>query len=197
MKNKRNYEPFRGANCEKGIEGKKIMVVGFSIYGGKDEDRKADALPIRVNMYRDDNVPFDYWMNTYTKFIRAIKGDYIRRGGSSDTWDLLLFYNYIQEPLNGTRIPPTAQQLNDAIKPFEEMVKEFKPDIILPWGKTLYNAIPKDFPSITGKEGEPIDGNETWQYELDGKIIRMLKMTHPSAGYSWKYWHEIINKLLK
>jgi len=186
------YDPFIGQNWSQ--EEIKILVLGFSIYGDKEEDWLPDALIKRiVDWYCNDDFPYDRWMNTYTKFIRAIANEKIRRGGSKECWDKLMFYTFIQEPLIGPRVKPTTQQIESAKEPFKKMLEIYAPDVILPWGKTLYRVLT----SLEGHSGVDIDGHETWIYPVVGKEIRMLNMTHPSAGYSWTKWHEVICKMLK
>jgi len=104
-----------------------------------------------------------------------------------------MFYSYVQEPLNGARQDPTDEQLRNAVAPFQAVLQEYLPDVVLVWGKGLYEVTP----TLNGHKGEPIDGNGTWIYNIGGKEIRLLEMTHPSAGYSWSYWHDVIDKLLK
>jgi len=188
-----HYLPFVGSSYDQGINGKKVMVLGYSIYGDKPQDTESAAVQNRVNWYLDDtNVEFEPWMNTYTHFIRALSGEEISRGDSSIWWNKILFYSYVQEPLDGVRQAPTDEQLRSAVQPFLTVLQQYLPDVVLVWGKELYEVTP----TFDGHKGEPIDGNETWVYNIGGKEIRMLEMTHPSAGYSWSYWHEIIYKLL-
>jgi len=187
------YLPFVGRDYAKGINGKKVMVMGYSIYGERPEDAAPTAVQDRVRMYLDDkNVPFDSWMNTYTKFIRALSGEEISRGGSSEWWNKILFYSFIQEPLTGARKDPTPEQQKAAAAPFETILKQYKPDVVIAWGKDLYNATP----ALGGCDGPSIDGNATWQYNIAGHKTILLDMTHPSAGYAWTYWHDIIQALL-
>ena len=65
MINKPHYLPFVGSAYELGINGKKVMALGYSIYGNKPQDVAADALINRVEWYLDDdNVAFESWMNS-------------------------------------------------------------------------------------------------------------------------------------
>jgi len=193
MNNKPHYLPFVGSAYDCGINGKKVMALGYSIYGDKPQDAAPEAVQDRVRWYLDDeNVAFESWMNTYTNFIRALSNQEISRGESREWWDRIMFYSYIQEPLDRSRQDPTDEQCRNAVAPFQAVLKEYLPDVILVWGKGLYAITP----TLDGHKGEPIDSNGTWVYNVGGKEIRMLEMTHPSAGYSWSYWHEIIYKLL-
>jgi len=184
--------PWVGDNYDKGINGKKVMALGYSIYGNKPEDAAPEATQNRMEWYLDvEHVEFDLWMSTYTKFIRALSGEQIKRAESNDWWQKLMFYNYVQEPLTGARVVPSDEQLIASVDPFKAVLKAYLPDVILTWGKSLYQILP----GFGGKKVESIDGNGVWIYNIDGHKIYVLEMTHPSVGYSWEYWHEVFEQL--
>ena len=48
-----------------------------------------------------------------------------------------------------------------------------------------------------GKFMPSIDMN-FWRYKIiDGKTIKVLPIYHPSVGFSWEYWHEVIVEFFK
>jgi len=184
--------PWIGNNYEQGVNGKKVLALGYSIYGNTPEDASPEATRNRMERYLNvENVKFDLWMSTYTKFIRALSGEQIKRAESNEWWQKIMFYNYVQEPLTGTRVEPSDEQLIASIDPFKVVLMEYKPDVILTWGKSLFQVLP----GFGGYEADPIDDNNIWVYEKDGHKIYVLEMTHPAAGYTWEYWNEVFEQL--
>lgn len=187
--------PWVGGAYEEGIQGKKVMVLGYSLYGNKPEDSAPDALRVRVDLYC--NGEFEPWMNTYTKSFRALFGDpTIIREDCRDLFEKIVFYNYVQEPLTGARVDPTDEQLLASIVPFKAFLEEYLPDVIITWGKSLFQVLPGFEDDFKGHKGTSIEGADVWIYNIGGHEITVLEMTHPSAAFSYEYWSEVIRKLL-
>lgn len=204
------FLPWEGANYQYGIRvdengdivcgtkeepGKKVLVLGESFYTNKEEDIASDIMTQVMNWYFDPKIEFEGWMNTYTKFIRAFWGKFVYRDGSEEFWKSFVMYNYVQEPLRGTRFSPTTEQFEKSKDAFFEVLGAYKPDYVIVWGQRLYNNLPQE-----GEQGEDItvddSCSETWVYKIENHNIRLLPIQHPSAGFSWSFWHEIIKAFL-
>ena len=192
-----HYLPWVGENYSQGINGKRVMVLGESHYCGKREDDVPQITNSVVNAYLDSRNEFDGWMNTFTKFIRAFSGEKISREDSASYWNSFLFYNYIQTPLDSPRVIPPINLYRGSEDAFFEVLEQYRPDLILVWGCRLYKNLPN-----YGNKGEDIQMSgrkpvSTWTYELrDGHKVNILRMRHPSGGYSTKYWNEVIWKFI-
>lgn len=113
--------------------------------------------------------------------------------GEFDVWRSLAFYNYIPvilaEGPRGTR--PTSELFASGREPFEMVLTELQPDVILVCGYAL-------FPNIM-RNHWPHMFNNPWQFKGDivdvdrPKPMRLIRMIHPSTGFSPLYWNKIIN----
>ena len=95
--------------------------------------------------------------------------------------------------MNAARTSPSYKDFENSENAFFEILETYKPDLIICWGKRLYNNLP----GTDGKEGNYIeteDGNiETWVYK---ETIKVLPIYHPSTGFDWDYWHKVIKVML-
>ena len=90
------------------------------------------------------------------------------------------------------RQSPSKEQFSEAQIPFFEILEKNSPDVIIVWGKRLYNNLPqcgKQYPDLTlpsslGKNHSV----EIWAYEVKGKWIPIIAVNHPSGAYSYKKW---------
>lgn len=41
-----------------------------------------------------------------------------------------------------------------------------------------------------------IDAN-SWSYKIESETIKVLPIYHPSVGFSWDYWHDVIVDSIK
>ena len=127
-----HFTPWIGKNYARGINGKKVMALGESHYCGKPEDDVPSITNDVICRYLDStNNEFEGWMNTYTKFIRALSSEEISRETSSGWWNRILFYYYVQVPMTGARMAPTDQGFRDSDAAFFEILGEYQPDKIL------------------------------------------------------------------
>lgn len=188
--------PWVGKNYQQGIQGKKIMVLGESHYADHECDENFTT-EIIADHFLNPADPHEGWKNTYTKFERALAGHELSQTEKEELWNSFLFYNFIQEPLTGARMKPTEEQYKAAQIPFLEVLEEYQPDCVIVWGDRLYNSLPQ-----CGKIGEYITGQfwekETWKYQLlNGHEVTVMAIQHPSGGFSWDAWHEMISKFIE
>ena len=188
-----HFQPWTGSAYLHGINGRKVLVLGESHYCAKPED---DVPAVTVNVIRDLLDPdseFEAYKNTYTKFERALAGKELDWSGKAELWNSVVFYNYVQVPMSGPRRAPAAAEFRASEAAFFEILEHFRPDCVIVWGSRLYNNLPQ-----AGRQGPDLrlpDGThrETWTYTLSGgHTVRLLPITHPSAGFTPAYWHEAI-----
>ena len=185
--------------------GKKILVLGESHYCANPE---TEATPfLTINIIADLLNPDSEWeayKNTYTKFIKSLIGGIadLEQNDKENAWKHVVFYNYVQTPMSGARVAPTAEDFKNSEKAFFEVLQTYKPDVVIVWGNRLYNDLPKggkqldDLTISTGR----FSGNSTemWSYNVCGKDITVMPITHPSAAYSTglsnSFFRELISK---
>ncbi|MDP4275371.1 MAG: uracil-DNA glycosylase [Bacteroidota bacterium] len=134
----------------------------------------------RLLKYKEGKAEFETWMNTFIRFTNVIIGKQTNYLVFKDFWNSILFYNYIQKTMSGPRISPTEQDFKKYFDAFLETVNEYKPDLIIVWGKRLWNNLPKK-----GEWGDKIlDGanGKFFYYIIDGEKIPSYGIYHPSSS---------------
>lgn len=175
--------------------GKKVLVLGESHYCDEDlSDEELSSFTREVlDCYLKSEERYS-WMRTFLKFERALSNADTNIDSKS-IWNHLMFYNYLQCPLRGLRMAGDSRRYEDATTPFFAILKKYKPDYIIVWGRRLF----VNLPSENVREGEYMPSIEIniWSYQIDGHTIMVLPVVHPSGGFLWGYWHEVIVELLK
>lgn len=136
-------------------------------------------------------------MRTFVKFERSLVGKMIDGALRRKIWDSVIFYDYLQVAMTGPRKAGTSAQYKQAANAFFEVIDKYEPECIIVWGKRLWNNMPNE----RWQDGDDIvvDGNHiaTGYYLLsNGKRAKVVAVYHPSGGYSWDYWHKVIQGLL-
>ncbi len=188
------FLPFVGKQYLAGINGKRVLSLGESHYTAEEKDAVPAITQNVIKWYLDsNNCEFEGWMNTYTKFIRALSGDSeISRDNSREWWERISMYNFVQVPMFGPRESPSSQDFRDSDNAFFTILEQLKPDCVIAWGKRLYNNLPR-----AGRQGADCGDEETWIYETsDGHEVRVLPITHPSAAFDTAYWQKEIYTFL-
>lgn len=205
QKNKNNimnknikFIPWVGSQYAKGISGKRVLVLGESHYCAHE----SEALPqITINIIHhilNPDSEHEGFMNTYTKFGRALAGSEQYNKDREAVWNSILFYNFVQVPISEARKAPKKQDFVDATFPFFTVLEQYKPDCVIVWGSRLYNNLPRR--GYQTEDLKLLDGkiNETWAYELsDGHKVSLLPITHPSARFTPEYWHQAITNFVE
>ena len=202
------FKPFVGsAYASGGIFGKRVMVLGESHYC---EEKCADcgnamAHPECCNFtngvvgdYLNESLERQPWMSTYLKFERSLVGHETDWAERRKIWNSVVFYNYLQVAMSGTREEGTAQQYEEAAEPFFEVLERFRPQYVIVWGSRLWGFLPAG-ERWSWDEDIVVDGNanKCGNYALkDGSKVKIMPVYHPSTGYSWDYWHKVIAAFL-
>lgn len=182
----------------RGGKGKKVLVLGESFYWDDEDDGSAKMfVPELIEDFINPQSEFLPYKRTFIKFERAMAGRELSKEESREFWEHVMFYNYVQEPLRGTRMSPTQEQYEDSATYFNSLLKICCPNFIIAWGIRLYNNLPSE-EIIKGEIGSFIeiddDFYETWNYNIDRMVIPVLGIYHPSAAFDWGYWHQVILK---
>ena len=192
-------KPFVGENY--GKSGRtRVMMLGESHYCENPDDFNSEITKDVIEDLYDEESEHEGYKNTYAKAINAIAG---KKLGSPqekrEWWNKLSFYNFVQSPMTGPRIAPTPEQLKDASDAFFNVLEVNKPTHLLCWGYRLFdNYLPEG-----GRLLNPIrmsDGSliQVKEYILpSGHSVKIMRMKHPSTGFSTDYWYEANEKFLK
>ena len=199
------FKPWVGENYETGIhQGKKLMILGESHYCAKPETEATEDITIKI--IEDLLDPFsehEGYKNTYTKFAKAVVGE---KQFSDETkkefWQHVIFYNYVQTAISGARVSPTTEQFRNSEQAFFEIISQYQPDLIIVWGKRLYNNLPQQgtqLPDLQISQGIYAgESSEVWSYTIGGKTIALLPITHPSASmFELQYHKDLIYQFIE
>jgi hypothetical protein len=195
MSTKVHYRPWVGKNYENGkLYGKRIMILGESHYGkelGEVNDTTSQVI---------EEAEFQHLYTT--RFLRMVppavmgysSSDSLTHEQRKEFWDSVLFYNYIQESVNGgPRGSRTNKQWSDAVEPFLEVINQYKPEIILVFGVGIGNNLTRK--NAVNKD---IKGLKAVEYTLNEGIKSIaVAVRHPAGGMSYKEVHNVVDKILK
>lgn len=171
--------------------GKKVLVLGESHYC--DEELSDEELSSFTREVLDCYLKSEErcsWKRTFLKFERALS-NVDTNIDSKSIWSHLMFYNYLQCALHGSRMAG-EKYYEEAKEPFFAILEKYKPDYIIVWGRRLFAKLPNE-------KGEYMSCNDMnlWTYNIEGKMIKVLPIYHPSVGFSWDYWHKVIVVFIK
>ena len=205
------FYPWVGKNYEKGINGKKILILGEShICGGcqgqcgnlQIEDHTCRHMTDNVIMElisykKGEGIKHKRWMNTLTKFSNVFANKHLTTEEFVGFMDSILFYNYVQYSTDEARISPTEEEFECSKKAFFEVLTEYKPDLIIAFGDRLWRKLPhggeyekpKDFTLIN-------DGKGLYYYTINNKKIPIMYIYHPSSSHFSYSTHDIIREAL-
>lgn len=199
------FKPWVGENYETGIhQGKKLMILGESHYCANPETEATEDITIKIiEDLLDPFSEYEGYKNTYTKFAKAVVGE---KQFSDETkkefWQHVIFYNYVQTAISGARVSPTTEQFRNSEQAFFEIISQYQPDLIIVWGKRLYNNLPQQgtqLPDLQISQGIYAgESSEVWSYTIGGKTIVLLPITHPSASmFELQYHKDLIYQFIE
>lgn len=184
-------------------QGKKIMVLGESHYCANPETEATKDITIKViEDLLDPLSEHEGYKNTYTKFAKSFIGNLqYNQQNKEDFWQHILFYNYVQSPITGTRIAPSDSQFKESEKAFFEILSKYQPDLVIVWGKRLYTNLPqsgKQLADLEITQGQYVGkATEIWSYQIGTKTIPIMPITHPSAGYELELHNAFIKEFIE
>ncbi len=138
------FEPWIGDNYwEGGIFGKRILVIGNSHYcehrneccncGVDGYSFDDDCSSFTTNVVRQylDNDGWEPWYNTFWKFECALCGYETDNDDSSDIWNSIAFYNYLQTAVTSPSDPGNDYDYDNSEPAFWEVLKIYNLIILL------------------------------------------------------------------
>ncbi len=190
------FRPWVGAEYEKGIGGKRLLVLGESHYSDTADPELTQIVMKKLLDYKLGKEEHASWMNTFTVFERSVANRRLSGEESCAFWNSVLFCNFLQEVT--TEAPRQALAVNDlqrSADAFFKLLEEHRPEYIIAWGGRLWDKL---LPAERWQWGEEIvvdslPATRFGYYTLaDGTRVKAIPVRHPSAGYSWPKWHLMI-----
>jgi len=153
--------PWVGKNYnDSGFNGNRILVLGESCYCGEcpdcakegtqewweEEEWKVcrDKIPDVVNgflSYKNGD-PKKWSMRTYRRFTDIFMGHKCTPEETQKFWNSFVLHTYVQTSLERPSISPSQDEWATGEKPFFEVLAEYNPDVIIAWGRRLWNNMP-------------------------------------------------------
>lgn len=226
MSAKRFFTPFVGRNYKKGINGKKVLVLGASFYCNNPEckfftqctsveckDSSAyDAIcPIYTKdnkeLHQEPEYCIEDGVSTYLKFAIGMS-KYVGTDDYDEIWSHMAFTNYVQFFLpstNGYRETRKSDLSERDYEAFVETLVELTPDIVIVWGCVINNRIKQDNPDMI--QNGMLENSNWYVCQIAPKgldtPVTIINPYHPSmsawyTGYDDfdKYFTQLINNTL-
>lgn len=141
-----NFLPFVGEKYYTSRYGVRVLVLGESHYGS-EEDNCADFTQRVIRDYA--YVPGLAFFSKLTNVLRG-QCDWPTDEERRETWQHVAFYNFVQSFVAGeARVAPTTAMWAAAQAPFEEVVRELEPNVILVLGSRLWNNVAELPPALS------------------------------------------------
>lgn len=186
------FLPWQGARYREGIGGVRLLLVGDSHYASDPGDAEPELTRKIVTRFMGgEPMPF------FAKSASVVSG--ASDVAEVDVWDLVAFYNYVQNLAGATHEDiPTNEMYSNAAVPFERVLHSLKPDGLIVLCQRTWNHIGNGFPR--GTISTPVDGDNTirrWLYP-SGLAVMATWTNHPSGSHGFRPadWHERIRKFL-
>lgn len=127
--------------------------------------------------------------NTYIKFEKSLSGKECFESIQErwDFWDKYIMYNYVQNALSKARKSPTKSEFYNSQKSFFYILEKYKPQLVIVWGKRLWNNLPKELRICSSLYSKQTNVKE-YNYVNGGKVY-FTYIYHPSCQrFKWKEW---------
>lgn len=223
----RFFQPFKGTEYDKGISGKKVLVLGASFYctikdckffnectspDNKDSSKFNDQCPYYVNSNEttllNEEPTNSIWsyIRTYKIFAKYMyqfftEIDDIGEYDYDTVWERLAFTNYVQFflPTTDTYSCYLSQRDFDALI---KTIQELKPDVIIAWGLPVTAEVrdkPEHKDYFTDLDLLPKTENYLCHMKVPGveHEIAYINCYHPSSRSYWGQNKESLAKYLR
>lgn len=204
------FKPWEGKAYETGgIFGKKILVLGESVYCGETGckslcSERCNEFTINLvkefvaNDVHTKSGEFKYWTNTYKKFESALVGHSPSLEERKQIWESILFYTFFQEAFYKARQPLSGKlDTKRAQQALVEVLEKYRPDYVIVWGYRLWDCLTGENWTNTAPIINEGLKSGTGYYTIDGIKYPFMYVNHPSGGFSWSKWHLNIKQFLE
>lgn len=189
------FLPWIGSSYKSGFRGCRLLVLGESHYG--DWDGKEHEMQNFTRERVEEVIDRDKDCKSLWRYIeQAILNERRVNGwapsGGRALWEYLVFYNFVQSPIQGgARVRPTRAQFIASQPHFRAIMEALRPERVLVCGKGLWGWM-EDCDA-----GHHLHADVQAYRLADGSAVWCLATVHPSSGrYSWSRIHSIISAFL-
>jgi hypothetical protein len=137
----------------------------------------------------------------FTHLAIALSGkepsDLVRR----KVFQRVMFYNYVQAVISGSRIAPTSKEFAESESAFRAVIEQFRPTHIVACGKRLWDNMPYfDEAEKKGKWVNLEDDQKFYvgHYRTNNASPLCMCMIHPQSGrFNGRSWYPRIQAFLQ
>jgi len=192
------FKPWVGRNYGRHSRWKQsVLILGESHYDESyaQGDRLTEYV-VRGHVERRGK-QYGFW----TKIGRTLVGPQYGDGPSRRAlWDSIAFYNYVQDFVGeAARQRPTPEHFRSSWRPFESVLAELQPDLVVALGFGLWGALEPLLPRRSSL-GITLPGGRHGQYAVlrhaapGAGLMGYVK--HPSTGYRPADWQPVVSALM-
>ena len=183
------FKPWEGENYSRtNIFGLRMLILCESVYIQKNNP---DPEYATINLVKwVCTGTRKRWTNYFLKVYHLAIND--QNTSVTAFWDSVLFYEYIQAPLNNNRARPTPEMWKKAIEPFRGLLVKHEPEAVLVIGKELWS-------NLLQAKLLTESGDDDWAIEVPGAPTAVATFAnHPSGmGLSDSKWQPIVSRLIE
>ena len=194
----RVFNPFLGNQYgqDRSLFQERVLCLGDSHYGTTNVVSNTTKEVVRRYLKAEEK---ESWFSTFTKGLEALIGQNLKENTelTARLFHSICFYNYVQTPMTEAREKPALEEYQNSADPFFQTLEELQPDIVVVWGARLWNNLPWD--KLEYRNCEKINNYKLYSctYTLStGKKVLLLRIYHPSSGFSWKKWYECLRQYI-
>jgi hypothetical protein len=170
------------------VGGRRILILGESHYEPGEDGAFVGKIHADGTLETfEEFVLGEKTLPFFTKLMQTVSGRKkwsMTRDEVRAVWDSVVFYNYVPVYVaQGPRVSPTNEMFEMGVEPFNQIVKRYKPEVIVVCGHRLWWALLK---------GQKFDGDPgaVDTFLIGGALA--MKMKHPSTAFSSEKWHTIL-----
>ena len=215
-----HFSPYKGDYYEKGIYGKKVLVLGHTYPCNEFGTKKGCIeIPNAENSYcrgcgftqqcsdATKNTVKEYMANewkgqvggrrkaTHTKFLKSLLPDVYHLDG----YRYVAFYNFVQVAVNanGGLIGLADEKYYElSVEPFLKVLDQYQPDCIIIWGKHVFYKLLFYLEKLAHIVIES-KTDEHFTIHYHGNNYHVMRIMHPSSGgYNRSLWTDKIKEFL-
>ena len=186
----------------------RLLILGVSHYGGPEKNYRSLTEEVIKDLWRG------YRQRYFTGVQKAVLGP-SKEVGAKDFWQSVAFYNFIQRLVGEKpRDPPTSHMWEEAAAPFRKILNRLEPTYMIATGFDLWDHLPGDEDFWSDAPEDEVatirklvpDRFKTCKQERQGWLGRyrhgsgkclVVKIQHPSRGFSSEQWHPVIQNFLR
>ena len=190
------FHPWIGETFERGLWGRRTLVLGQSHYQWKSN---VPVTPYLTQQCIEEQCSGEESVAHWTKIAMTGIGHRPTLDEKRQFWNSVAYANFIQESVgHGPRLgQPRREMIETAKEPFIATLEVLRPDIVWVLGHGLWDWLPEEVSAGPTIQKE-VAALTCWyhlapqpQGSQAAKRVLAVRMLHPSAGFSSSDWHAI------